>query len=153
MPADIFSLMPNFALQKSTLAAKDKFHETVRIALEKDGWTITHDPYVLRGKPRQEIDFGAERLIAAERGAEKIAVEVKSFLGASQLYDFYEALGQYILYQISLSLQDPDRKLFIAMPEKSFKHLAKFDTVRLALERENVHVLGFDPENETFVQL
>ena len=28
--------------------AKDIFHETVKKALEKDGWTITHDPYRLR---------------------------------------------------------------------------------------------------------
>jgi hypothetical protein len=28
--------------------AKDIFHDTVRKALEKDGWKITHDPYRLR---------------------------------------------------------------------------------------------------------
>lgn len=28
--------------------AKDFFHNTVKTALQKDGWTITHDPYPLR---------------------------------------------------------------------------------------------------------
>lgn len=28
--------------------AKDIFHDTVKLALQKDGWTITHDPYRLR---------------------------------------------------------------------------------------------------------
>ncbi|WP_287356852.1 element excision factor XisH family protein, partial [Moorena sp. SIO3B2] len=28
--------------------AKDIFHNTVKIALQKDGWLITHDPYQLR---------------------------------------------------------------------------------------------------------
>jgi len=135
------------------MAARDKFHETVRHALEKDGWTITDDPYILRGKPRQEIDYGAEKLIAAERGAQKIAVEVKSFLGASQLYDFYEALGQYIMYEIGLSKQEPERELYIAIPEKIFKKLSKFDSVSLAVQREKMKILVFDPETESFVQL
>ncbi len=29
------------------MAAKDKYHQQVRHALEKEGWTITHDPYML----------------------------------------------------------------------------------------------------------
>lgn len=28
--------------------AKDLFHNKVKIALQKDGWKITHDPYQLR---------------------------------------------------------------------------------------------------------
>nr|WP_283752496.1 element excision factor XisH family protein [Roseofilum acuticapitatum] len=30
------------------MSAKDVFHDTVRIALEKDGWTITHDPLFIK---------------------------------------------------------------------------------------------------------
>jgi hypothetical protein len=26
------------------MSAKDKFHDIVRLALEKDGWNITNDP-------------------------------------------------------------------------------------------------------------
>jgi hypothetical protein len=60
--------------------AKDKYHNHVRIALENDGWTITHDPYkIMIGRRRGYIDLGAE-LIGAERETEKIAVEIKSFL-------------------------------------------------------------------------
>lgn len=54
--------------------ARDIIHEIVKRALMKDGWTITHDPYLLKIKPNQEIDLGAEKLIVAERGADKIAV-------------------------------------------------------------------------------
>jgi len=29
------------------MSRKDTFHDIVRRALEKDGWTITHDPLLL----------------------------------------------------------------------------------------------------------
>ncbi len=63
------------------MPARDLFHNAVVHALQKDGWTITDDPLTIRyGKDRVSIDLGAERLLAAERGNEKIAVEIKSFL-------------------------------------------------------------------------
>ncbi len=65
--------------------AKDFYHDNVRIALEKDGWKITDDPYRMKIEEiGYEIDFGAEPLIAAEKEENKIAIEVKSFVGASK---------------------------------------------------------------------
>lgn len=29
------------------MPAKDLYHDTVKRALMKDGWTVTHDPYTL----------------------------------------------------------------------------------------------------------
>ncbi len=64
--------------------ARDKVHEAVKVALQKDGWLITHDPYQLRTLDVEyEIDLGAEEMVAAEKGGRKIAVEVKSFLRGS----------------------------------------------------------------------
>jgi hypothetical protein len=60
--------------------ARDKFHEIVRIALEKDGWTITHDPYPLQLTRRKlGIDLGAEKLIAAVRESEKLLLRSRVF--------------------------------------------------------------------------
>jgi hypothetical protein len=66
--------------------AKDLFHDAVRNALIKDGWQITDDPFFLKvGGVEFYIDLGAEKLIAAERNNEKIAVEIKSFINPSSL--------------------------------------------------------------------
>ncbi len=76
--------------------ARDIYHQTVRNALEKEGWTIKNDPFILKmGGLRMEIDLAAEKTIIAQKGTENIAVEIKSFLGKSKLNDFYEAKGQY----------------------------------------------------------
>ena len=53
--------------------ARDVFHNDVRIALQQEGWTITHDPYFLKaGDLNMEVDLAAEKTIAAERGTEKL---------------------------------------------------------------------------------
>jgi len=66
------------------MPAKDIFHNTVKNALQKEGWTITHDPLSIRfGKVELYVDLGAEKLIAAQKNGEQIAVEIKSFLADS----------------------------------------------------------------------
>lgn len=79
------------------MPARDFLHDAVRNALIRDGWTITHDPLRLNVPGRNlYVDLGAERLLAAERGAVEIAVEVKSFLGPSDVRDLEDALGQFM---------------------------------------------------------
>ena len=49
------------------MSAKDKFHNVVKTALQKEGWQITHDPYTLRieGIADLYIDLAAQKLVAA----------------------------------------------------------------------------------------
>jgi hypothetical protein len=76
------------------MPAKDLYHDNVCNALTKDGWTITDDPLVLSiGTRSVYIDLGAEKLIAAERDNQKIAVEIKSFLSSSPIRDLENAWG------------------------------------------------------------
>ncbi len=80
--------------------AKDRFHQVVRTALEKEGWQITDDPYEIEVNDVDfEIDLAAEQLLAATRENQKIAVEIKSFIGSSNTSDFHTALGQFLNYR------------------------------------------------------
>lgn len=101
--------------------ARDKYHSLVRGLLEEEGWVITHDPlYVKTALGKVEVDLGAERLIGAERQGKKIAVEIKSFIGHSKLQDLYKALGQFIFYLPALKRQEPDRDLYLAIPQTAY---------------------------------
>jgi hypothetical protein len=52
------------------MPAKDRYHQTVKNALIKDGWTITNDPLHLRwGNKDMYVDLRAERLFSAEKGS------------------------------------------------------------------------------------
>ncbi|WP_309736021.1 element excision factor XisH family protein [Chamaesiphon sp. OTE_75_metabat_556] len=106
------------------MSRKDRFHELVKQALIQTGWKITDDPlYLSIGNVNIQIDLAAEPLIAATKDDRKIAVEVKSFISASQITDFYSALGQYLTYRVALQLQEPDRELYLAVPESTYDKL------------------------------
>jgi hypothetical protein len=106
------------------MSRKDRFHELVKQALIQTGWKITDDPlYLSIGNVNIQIDLAAEPLIAATKDNRKIAVEVKSFISASQITDFYSALGQYLTYRVALQLQEPDRELYLAVPEPTYDKL------------------------------
>jgi hypothetical protein len=67
---------------------QDIYHNTVRTAIEKDGWTITNAPLTLEiGERSLFVDLGAAKILAAEKQGRKIAVEVKSFLSVSPVHD------------------------------------------------------------------
>ena len=69
------------------------------------------------GRRKGYIDLGAERtIIAAERGSERIAVEIKSFTGPSDLDQFEDALGQFLICLVVLKEKEPDRLLILAVP-------------------------------------
>ena len=96
------------------MPAKDIFHDCVKNSLVKAGWQITHDPLRIRlTRKNLFVDLGAERLLAADRGSEKIAVEIKSFTRASDIKDLEDALGQFILYERLLLRYDPERILYL----------------------------------------
>ncbi len=125
--------------------ARDLLHEIVCEALLKDGWVITHDPYrMTEYDPEWEIDFGAEKLIAAERGIEKIAVEVKSFLEISFANEFHRILGQYLNYLSALRRIEPDRQLFLAVPKDVFEEEFHRLGIANAVSDYSVKIIVFD---------
>ena len=71
------------------MARRDIHHHVIKLALEREGWNVTDDLFFVKiGRKTAEIDLGAERIILAERSTEKIAVEVKSFVGLLSLLNF-----------------------------------------------------------------
>ena len=118
------------------MAAKDRFHAVVRIALEKEQWQITDDPLRLEvGGTKFEIDLGAQQLLAAERDQEKIAVEIKTFLSDSPLTDYHAALGQFLNYRLALEISDPTRILYLAVPVVAYETFFKREFAQISLER------------------
>jgi len=135
------------------MAAKDRFHAVVRIALEKEQWNVTDDPLRLDiGGTKFEIDLGAEQLLAAERGKEKIAVEIKTFLSDSPLTDYHAALGQFLNYRLALEIADSTRILYLAVPVAVYESFFKREFAQISLERYQIKLIIYDTIQEVIVQ-
>ena len=133
--------------------ARDVFHNAVRRALEFEGWTITHDPLVVPfGDHNLFVDLGAERMLAAEKAGRQIAVEVKSFLSRSPVEDLERALGQYVLYHALLRRDQPERTLYLAVPDRAFEGVLSSLLGRMLIEDQQIRLIVFEPDRETIVK-
>ncbi len=131
------------------MSAKDAFHAIVKTALQKDGWLITHDPYPLQaGSFNLAIDLGAQKVIAAQRGERKIAVEIKSFLGPSKISEFYGALGQFIAYRAALQVQEKERTLYLAVSSNIYDQFFTTPFIQELVQQNQLYLLSYDIEQE-----
>ena len=132
--------------------AKDKHHEAVRFALEKEGWLVTDDPLSFSiGDAAFRIDLGAENCLGAERGTERIAVEIKTFLQPSPMHAFHEATGQYDNYLIALQMSDPTRMLFLAIPERIYQSFFQREFVKKVVEIKKIRLIIYEPTEELII--
>ena len=98
------------------------------------------------------VDPVAEKVIAAEKDNEKIAVEIKTFIGKSTMHDLHLAVGQFLVYQVALEEKEPDRILFLAVPIEILKDIFLKPKASKLSERVNLKIIGFDIEKEVIVQ-
>jgi hypothetical protein len=129
------------------MPARDRYHDWVKETLINAGWTVSHDPlYISIGKISVQIDLGLESLIGAEKGVEKIAVEIKTFGNVSKITDFYAAFGQYLCYKVALAERYPDRQLYLAVPIQAYNFLFTETLIEKVLQVYPVNLLVYDPE-------
>lgn len=133
--------------------ARDIFHEIVKEALIKDGWLITDDPLTLLSRAEGGIstDLGAEKIIVAEKGLIKIAVEVKSFLNPSLIHEFLKANGQYSGYSIVIKKKKINRILYLAMPIFAYEKLINYEFVQDIIEENHIKFILFDHKEKIIV--
>ncbi len=135
------------------MSAKDAFHTVVKTALEKEGWLITHDPYTLQaGTLELYIDLGAEKVIAAEKQGQKIAVEIKSFLSPSKITELYAALGQFIIYRIALQKKEANRTLYLAVPSTVYNEFFLLPFIQSVIQINQLCLLIYNIEQEAIDQ-
>jgi hypothetical protein len=135
------------------MPAKDFYHDTVKTALIKDDWTITKESLTFMiGKRPAIIDIAAEKVLVAEKGTQKIAVEVKSLLGPSPMSELEKALGQFFLYSDVLAENDPDRTLYLAIPQATHEGFFAEEVGQMILRRRpELKLVVFDPNTQEIV--
>lgn len=125
---------------------QDAHHEAVKRALTKDGWIITHDPFIIR---LEDVKFYID--LAAEKDG-KVAIEIKVFGGLSFLNEFEKAVGQYLIYEQFLDELFPERQLYLAVSAEVYEESFTLPSIRAIVERRAVKLLIFNPQKEEIVK-
>ncbi len=124
--------------------AKDIFHNLVKTALQKDGWTITEDPFLILAEGiKYEADLGAEILLGAKKEDHKIVVEIKSFLQQSKTHEMHQALGQFNTYSFALKTQAPERTLYLAIPKHVYDDFFQIPFLQSLIKQYHLNLLVF----------
>ena len=98
---------------------------------------------------RMFVDLGAERVtIAAERGSERIAVEIASFVADSPVRDLQEAVGQFVVYPALLSQTDPERSLYLAVSTRVYDSVLSEPVGQLVAADVRLRILVFNPHEQ-----
>lgn len=131
----------------------DFYHFNVKNALIKDGWTITDDPFKIEYEDTKlYADLGAEKVVAAEKYNQKIAVEVKVFNSPSLITELQKALGQYSIYRSFLKRTNPDRKLYLAIPIDIYQDFFQRPSIQVIIEDNDLKMIVFNPDIEEVTQ-
>lgn len=99
------------------------------------------------------MDLAAEKLLIAEKGTQKIAVEIKTFSGDSEVADLEQAISQYFTYLAVMSRNYPDRVLYIAVHEDIFTDIFEEEPLgKLILEDYKIPLIVFNPKRKVIVR-
>ncbi len=94
------------------------------------------------------IDLGAEKLLAAERDEEKIAVEIKSFVQPSAISEYHMAIGQYMNYRQALHNKEPERILYLAVPTETYHSFFALPFIQESMVNYQLKLIIYDAEKE-----
>ena len=135
------------------MSAKDKFHEQVKRALIKDRWTVTDDPSEVTSEGRTFIvDLGGGTLDPSRSRGGEDCDRGQEFSQFFSDYRFYGALGQFSTYRLALEREDPDRVLYLAVPENAYETFFRSPFMRIAIEEFQLLLIVYEPKKEIVVQ-
>ena len=91
--------------------------------------------------------------MVATKGLVEIAVEVKNFRKEEQMNvnELKNSLGQYQLYDVILSTEHPNHRLYLAISEQAYKTVFSDPVIQVIINRNNMGLIIFDSTTETIV--
>ena len=61
------------------------------------------------------------------------------------------AIGQFLNYRVALKATDPERQLFLAVPESAYNTFFQKEFPRMVIEQYQLELFVYDIENEVIV--
>ncbi len=92
------------------------------------------------------LDLAANKVIIADKETFKIAVEVKSFVGLSAVTDFHLAIGQFLNYRLALEELEPDRILYLAIPDDIYYNFFQDTFIQKVIHQYSIKLIIINPK-------
>ncbi|MCA9299353.1 MAG: hypothetical protein KDA28_09815 [Phycisphaerales bacterium] len=70
----------------------------------------------------------------------------------AEVRDLEDALGQFVLYEHALRREEPDRTLYLAVPEPAWQEVFADDVGQVLLDDQVLRVVTFDPVKEELIR-
>ncbi len=77
---------------------------------------------------------------------------MKSFISNSAISEFHKALGQFINYKTVLIQKEPERELYLAVPQTTYEYFFKLDLIQLVIKNKSIKLIIYHPGRETIEQ-
>jgi len=128
------------------MPAKDRYHDTVKRTLINNGWMIIDE--------QVKIEIGRRRLWidVQDRKAKQnlaILVEIKGFENSpSSVEELFQALGQYVVYQVALMSMNSPLPLYLAVPRAAYDGILSEPLGQGVIKQVGMKLMVFDPIHE-----
>ncbi len=128
------------------MPAKDRYHDVVVRALQKDGWTIIGEQVeVIIPERRLWLDIRATK----DDRRSSILIEVKGFEKMRSPVSYLaDAIGQCVVYQGALDYIGITDPLYMAVPSRAITGILGEEIGKKAVHHAHVGLLVFDPLRE-----
>ena len=135
--------------------AKDLIHASVKVAMENEGWKIINDPFTIDLTDDDtyfDIDLEAERPATMFEKEKIVAIEIKSFLQASVIHAFHEALGQFLNYKAAIQEQTLHLELFLAVSEEGWERLNAYKFIQRRILQYGLKFMVVSVHSKTIIK-
>ena len=79
-------------------------------------------------------------------------MEIKSFIGQSEVADLENALGQFIFYRRLLSRIDPGRELYLALPAAAYSSLFGDPVGDALIAEDGLNLVVYHPRTAEIIR-
>ncbi len=136
------------------MPAIDQCEPQVIRALEKTGWKVTHNPFVIKiERDRVGYIFADLRLEHDNQNEHIIIVEVKCFNSTrTMLEEFYHAVGQCIVYRNALVNNNITTEVYLALPTVAYETFFQKQLIQSVVNDIRLQLIVIDLEKEEVVE-
>ena len=136
------------------MPAIDQCASQIIRVLQDAGWNVTHSPFAIKiEKSRTGYIFADLRLEHDQTEETVIVVEIKCFQSTrTVLEEFYQAIGQYVVYRSALRSSQIRLPIYLALPLRIYESFFQRALIKSVLNEIEMNLVEIDLQKEEVSQ-